>query len=84
MGAVTAFTRCGATRAALNGNITSAELTSGRTPRPHTTAAVVSDAHDAEWRQGATMAAVRDWVATQARVIEYWRDLLTEIGRAHV
>jgi len=73
MGAVTAFSRCGATRAALN-----QEVTTSRSPLAPTLAPVLSAGSNAAWRQGATMAAVRDWVATQALVIEYWRDLLTD------
>jgi hypothetical protein len=40
-------------------------------------AAVGSDAISA-----AASAAVRDWLETQARVVEYWRDLLADSGAA--
>jgi hypothetical protein len=29
---------------------------------------------------GATLLAARDWLETQARVVEYWRDLLVAAG----
>src|SRR5262245_22093691 len=31
-------------------------------------------------RSAATAAAARDWLETQARVVEYWRDLLADAG----
>lgn len=31
-------------------------------------------------RSAATAAAAREWLETQARVVEYWRDLLADAG----
>ena len=35
-----------------------------------------------EARRAAVGVAARDWLATQARVVEYWRDLIAETGVA--
>lgn len=38
---------------------------------------------DAEtFRRAAALAATREWLASQSRVIEYWRDMLIDLGGA--